>query len=479
MTIEMDDTYELDEEIESVKCIYPELEVVGFRKCAISLPVQLQEVMELETVDDKGSHRAEIKHLPPIRMEMEFPEMYPHEEAPIVRLDNVSAWLNADVVRVVKEELYQLWVDFRDASIFSYIDYVKSGSEVAFGERLKVSVDRETFGLLVAANVRGEQVIFDNETFMCEICQNEEKGIDCTMFECGDTFCNKCLVGYFTHIIERGEVENVHCPSVKCTKDYSERLKRLAEEAEKGEIIDFKKYDRLFFETPIDENVLRRFLPIEECDRLIDRYFKLFHRNAIERYREFFPNRVSECPRSLCGKAFIREEIESRLAICPRCKFAYCNDCYHSWHGEMNSCSIYMKRIPNEVMDKWIKHNGMKPKEQSKEDKEVCSNIVFKYGRKIIELAVNGYIAEQQFEELVKSGTADIIQCPSCSTFIQRSDGCNKMTCSRCQVFFCNLCGERLNRADPYEHYNNPMGRCFGRLFEGMVIDGEAQPLID
>lgn len=457
----------VEEEILSVKCIYPELEVIGDRKCVIMIPVRLQEAMILESVSDKGLRRMEIEYLPPIRMEMVLPEGYPYDKAPIVELGNVESWLSEEVVGIVKGELYKLWEDFRDVSIFNFIDYVKTQSEVGFGRSLRMIVDEEIFGLLVSANVNGKEAEFNGETFMCDICQNLKKGFDCTRFECGDTYCNPCLVGYFTHIIERGEIDNVHCPSIECTKKYREELRKLTEEAERGEIFDFANYDLNFFQMPIKEKILRRFLKSE----IVERYLILFHRNTIERYREYFPNRVSECPRSLCSTTFIRQEIESKLAICPKCNFAYCNDCFHSWHGDINSCSIYMKNIPDFVIENWIEHNGTLPDKQSKIDKEVCLNIIFKYGRKIIELAVNEYIAEKQFEELVKSGKADIIRCPNCSTYIQRSDGCNKMTCSRCQVFFCNLCGDKLNRADPYEHYNNPMGECFGRLFEGIISD--------
>lgn len=47
------------------------------------------------------------------------------------------------------------------------------------------------------------------------------------------------------------------------------------------------------------------------------------------------------------------------------------------------------------------------------------------------------------------------------------------MTCSKCLVFFCILCGDRLDRNDPYEHYNNPLNPCFGKLFLGLLINEE------
>lgn len=298
----------------------------------------------------------------------------------------------------------------------------------------------------------------------------EKKGDECSQFPyCAHVFCNICLKDYFTHIIERGEIENVHCPSFTCTKERNKAIIELTRKAEEGKIADFKEFDDEFFKLPVSPDLMRRFLLGETKEELIQRYMSLYEQTSMERYAKFFPNRVANCPRSFCATTFIKKDPDNKLAICPGCNFAFCSQCLHSWHGDINSCSIYKKKIPEDIILKWIDNNGQTPNKQTSEERETCSNIIYKYGKKIIELAASEYIAQVQFEELVKSGDADITQCPSCSTYIQRSDGCNKMTCSKCLVFFCNLCGDRLNRNDPYEHYNNPLNRCFGKLFQGMV----------
>lgn len=466
----------VSEEIESVRYIYPELEVISPRKCTISLPVQLQTNMVLEQVetnkgDDKVLKITEVRNLPPIKMHMSFPNGYPYEKAPIVVLSNVETWLSEEDVNAIYVDLYKLWEDFKDASIYNYIDYIKTQSEVVFGKEMKMQVNETTVKKLKEEDIKARHAIFNNETFSCDICQNEQKGGKCTKLECDHIFCNSCLNDYFTHIIERGEIENVHCPSFECTIKYNAKIQRLIEKAINGEIADFKAYDEEFFQLPVDPKILILFLPDDVSEKLVERYITLFHKMSITWYRKHFPSRVTDCPRSICSTAFIRDDIESRLAICPTCNFAYCCDCFHSWHGEINQCSMYMKKLPIDIIETWIENHGNLPRDQKREEAEVCSNIVFKYGRKIVELAVNDHIAQQKFEELVRSGEADIVRCPSCKMYIQRADGCNKMTCSKCLVFFCNLCGDRLDRLDPYEHYNNPMGCCFGKLFEGMISE--------
>ena len=46
-------------------------------------------------------------------------------------------------------------------------------------------------------------------------------------------------------------------------------------------------------------------------------------------------------------------------------------------------------------------------------------------------------------------------RCPRCSVAIERSEGCNKMTCSNCQAVFCFICGKEV---DGYNHFQG--GSC-------------------
>ena len=458
------------EEFEALHCIYPELKIdKDFTVCTIDIPIHLETPLTLRFQNKETS----ICNLPALHCRIELPYGYPELDPPIVLFENINSWLDGKNVNRIYSELYKIWEGFKDAVIYSYLDYVRSESRFAFHLYLHgelVVSNEEDFRLLQYENYREKQRIFEQGTYTCDICQMEKKGDECSQFPyCAHVFCNICLKDYFTHIIERGEIENVHCPSFTCTKERNKAIIELTRKAEEGKIADFKEFDDEFFKLPVSPDLMRRFLLGETKEELIQRYMSLYEQTSMERYAKFFPNRVANCPRSFCATTFIKKDPDNKLAICPGCNFAFCSQCLHSWHGDINSCSIYKKKIPEDIILKWIDNSGQTPNKQTSEERETCSNIIYKYGKKIIELAASEYIAQVQFEELVKSGDADITQCPSCSTYIQRSDGCNKMTCSKCLVFFCNLCGDRLNRNDPYEHYNNPLNRCFGKLFQGMV----------
>ena len=62
---------------------------------------------------------------------------------------------------------------------------------------------------------------------------------------------------------------------------------------------------------------------------------------------------------------------------------------------------------------------------------------------------------EQGFNNWRK--TNDVRLCPQCGIEIQKLDGCNHMTCSKCKYQFCWICGGKYS----FNHYNNPLSPCF------------------
>lgn len=49
------------------------------------------------------------------------------------------------------------------------------------------------------------------------------------------------------------------------------------------------------------------------------------------------------------------------------------------------------------------------------------------------------------------------VQCPVCNIFVEKSSGCNKMTCTNCYAIFCFRCGDRI---EGYSHFNGMGSLC-------------------
>ena len=69
-------------------------------------------------------------------------------------------------------------------------------------------------------------------------------------------------------------------------------------------------------------------------------------------------------------------------------------------------------------------------------------------------------IADEEMDILIASGV--VKQCPACKSGVQKSQGCNKMTCATCRTLFCYVCGCKLDRVRPYSHFK--YGSC--KLFD-------------
>ena len=95
---------------------------------------------------------------------------------------------------------------------------------------------------------------------------------------------------------------------------------------------------------------------------------------------------------------------------CSECSFQWCFNCHSPWHEGL-SCQSYRKG--DKQFTKWTK------------------------GRMV------GY-------------TPNCQQCPKCKVYIERSTGCDSMTCNRCKTNFCYKCGETFTGfpglGDHYKH---------------------------
>uniref|UniRef100_A0A8I5TMT6 E3 ubiquitin-protein ligase RNF217 n=2 Tax=Pongo abelii TaxID=9601 RepID=A0A8I5TMT6_PONAB len=154
--------------------------------------------------------------------------------------------------------------------------------------------------------------------------------------------------------------------------------------------------------------------PITECFEFLEEttvVYNLTHEDSIK-YKYFLElgridSSTKPCPQCKHFTTFKKKghiptpsRSESKYKIqCPTCQFVWCFKCHSPWHEGVN-CKEYKKG------DKLLRH----------------------------------------WASEIEHGQRNAQKCPKCKIHIQRTEGCDHMTCSQCNTNFCYRCGERYRQ---------------------------------
>jgi len=257
-------------------------------------------------------------------------------------------------------------------------------------------------------DVEQKQRDFDKESFSCGVCFEDKLGRKCTQFEeCGHVFCRDCMAEYFRVQIREGQVNALNCPTTEC-------------------------------ETQASHHQIRALVSSQ--------LFDTFERQQLEATLQSMSD-IALCPRVICQCPVIVER-ESNMGRCPACEFAFCIYCKASFHG-LDPCKINSAEH-KALLQEYLGADATRKAAMEK-----------RYGARQLSTMAANFLSESY-----KSTNAK--PCPNCRAPIEKSDGCNKMTCFKCQTNFCYICGAKLNRETPYAHFSDPSQECFNLLFEGV-----------
>ncbi|XP_068564968.1 E3 ubiquitin-protein ligase RNF217 [Cebidichthys violaceus] len=147
--------------------------------------------------------------------------------------------------------------------------------------------------------------------------------------------------------------------------------------------------------------------PIPECSGYLEEGLVISHlaNEDVAKYRYFLElsqldSSTKPCPQcsqftSLKGNNPSRSEHKYKIQ-CSNCQFVWCFKCHAPWH------------------------NGVKCRDYRKGDK-----------------LLRGWAS------VIEHGQRNAQKCPRCRIHIQRTEGCDHMTCTQCNTNFCYRCGER------------------------------------
>jgi len=242
----------------------------------------------------------------------------------------------------------------------------------------------------------------------CQICFSDKIGSQCLRFVgCNHVYCRDCMTNYFMEKISTGAVSSLVCPTFKCE---TQALPNQVAELVPHEM--FQKYESLLLETQLES--------------MTD---------------------VMLCPRVVCQCPTLIDR-ETNMGQCPGCRFAFCIYCKATYHG-VSPCK-FKSSEQRAILERYKNSSG--------EERVFLEK---RYGKKQL-ATMSATLASEDYM------ASHARQCPHCNAPIEKNEGCNKITCWRCNTHFCWLCGDRLPQVNPYTHFNVQGGKCFGALFQGV-----------
>ncbi|KAK6202331.1 uncharacterized protein RJT21DRAFT_1738 [Scheffersomyces amazonensis] len=451
------------QELQSCQVIFPNLDIdYGGLKGCLAIPFTIEHGLDINlSVNSKVTETVKLHNLPAMILNFQLPEEYPDDKPP--KLYIKCNLLTSNRIKQLELALYDIWNDMKDHVLFSMIDYLHDRIQNHVMDLIANPyeiIDAQTYLELINFDRTIKQQEFENKTFSCEICQQDYKGIKCEIIEsCGHVFCNDCLYDYFSSCIISGDVSKIHCPDFECTKKYVENNKKLVDST-KSQLnpLQINQIMKSLLLPTLSINFLSKVLLRDKSQDLVKRYYTLFKEERYDLISNIFPHRLIPCPRTGCEEKIFRENMLDNLMKCPKCKYAFCANCFHSYHGDYKPCATI-------AGSDW--YNGVNVEhikiymESSETDPEYIS-IASHYGKKKMLRVVKEYEMDLLFKQFKEEN--DVCDCPKCKTPIERIDGCNKMECKRCLSSFCFLCGESIH---DYSHFNEPSSNCYNLLFFG------------
>ncbi|GAA6010205.1 hypothetical protein JCM11491_005390 [Sporobolomyces phaffii] len=416
-------------------------------------PPPVHEVAEaisaLDISAPSGPQSLVLRYLPPLRLSLRLPPNYPESSGPErVDLKAEGDWLGESNRLHAVEKLNQAYLG--DECLFGMAELVSSASPdffptlslsdpIRLTQRPPLSSSRPSGSrlsdFLVAYDHSATTTAFSDSSHECPLCFAPRKGSNCIRLDaCGCTFCIPCLRDYFSMLITEGMVRSVACPAIGCVQDRAKWEKAVG--AGPAALDDSAEAGRPGRVTG------------KEVERLCGAESRARFEWLKEKIRIESDPSISFCPRETCQAPTPKLD-DDKLRVCSSCQFAYCVFCRKGWHGTRNACSLPES---NRLVTQYLAA-----------DEAEKRTLEQRYGASNLKRLVAAFEEEKALQEWLKEHSTP---CPGCSVPIEKSHGCNHMTCGKCGTHLCYRCGKSISPTEPYRHFNTPSSICFGKLFD-------------
>lgn len=385
-----------------------------------------------------------VQHLPPILLQLSLPSTYPSEQPPNARIN--ATWLTAHQIQQLQQHLLDMWNAASGLPIcYTWVDWLQQDALVYLG--ISDTLDLSQFAAPGISNTH-DQVATSSPGILnssqlspeahsqhdgqhqhagpCQPCQRqsaEKMLMDLLRFDAAEKLrgfhrgtwtCGICFEQFPGRFCVQASLQ---CGHVYCQSCMAQQCALHVKEGS----LEFLRCPEPDCKEPLDRQMVKSVLSDEQNNRL--------ESVELERTLNHMMDAVY-CPR--CST--ISLEDEDNCAQCSNCFFAFCSLCNESWHPGTKCLSPEDKL---ELMRRRMAGTKSGDREFRKREAEL-----------------------QNLAHIEKNCK----QCPACGMAIERSEGCNKMTCTSCGVFFCYRCNQQI---DGYKHYWN--GNCI--LFDLSEIE--------
>ncbi|HRN78529.1 MAG TPA: IBR domain-containing protein [Candidatus Dependentiae bacterium] len=171
--------------------------------------------------------------------------------------------------------------------------------------------------------------------------------------------------------------------------------------------LGLKEQNTAYIKCP-DPRCKKRKLDPQEIQRILKNNQYKMNKYYDITFKEFYTGNqdIKHCPTPDCSYAFVHGAHDQRQQVqCPSCKAQYCSNCLHN-HAHNTTCQE-------------------------------------------AEIQRNPSAAEKASTDWIKKNAKN---CPNCGHAIQKTMGCNRMSCSQCRHEFCWECLKEWNAAGGYNH---------------------------
>eukprot|EP00047_Mylnosiga_fluctuans_P020253 m.90154 g.90154 ORF g.90154 m.90154 type:complete len:491 (+) comp8448_c0_seq1:69-1541(+) len=333
-----------------------------------------------------------VEYLPPIELVCELGPKYPVSEPPKFRLSCV--WLQGSHLSRIAAELDALWEQTKgEPIIFMWVDWIRSQAMEMLG----------FVGNPIPLAHEGGEV---DPRCLCT-SEDEELALSAVLRYSAQRLHERFLKEQQTCPVCFCEVPGSTCVSLPC--GHFSCGECFAQQArtriDSGDMV----VPCLSCQEPVPPHLLSAVLSEEEFER----WDRIVTSQALDRMRDIMP-----CPRCTVPVVI---DLTAQMGQCASCYFAFCTECRDTYHPG------------SECMDtdeKLRRCLAAMPTGGPTTERE-------KRMRRAVEL-----MNLKTIKETSKP-------CPSCGEAVQKSEGCNKMTC-RCGTYFCYACGVAIQG---YDHF--------------------------